>query len=85
VRRTPSPETVDAPRLKPPFVERPWPEVVFAASALLLGAAVWAPVLRDAFFIYDDFAHLELCRRLGLADFFRQPIFRPSSDVKICP
>ena len=55
--------------------------VLFAGSALLLGAVVWAPAFRDAFFLYDDFAHLDLCQRHGLADFFREAMlgtFRPA-------
>lgn len=54
--------------------------VLFAGSALLLGATVWAPALRDAFFVYDDFAHLDLCQRHVFADVFRQTMvstFRP--------
>jgi hypothetical protein len=49
-------------------------------SAVLLVGVVWAPALRDAFFIYDDFAHFGLCAQFGLGDFFRKTMvstFRP--------
>jgi hypothetical protein len=59
---------------------------VFAGAALLLGVVVWFPGLPDAFFLYDDFAHFDLCQRHGLADFFREPMvgtFRPAGFVSL--
>jgi len=72
--------------LKQRLIERLWPVVIFVASALMLGVFVWAPALRDAFFIHDDFAHLDLCQKHGLADFFRETMvgtFRPTGFVSM--
>ncbi|MGZ5381605.1 MAG: hypothetical protein ACXWFQ_07065, partial [Thermoanaerobaculia bacterium] len=72
--------------MKRSSIESLWSAVIFVASALLLGVVVWAPALRDAFFIHDDFAHLNLCRQHGFADFFREPMvgtFRPTGFVSL--